>query len=293
MPGMIQPRTMDSPSIQMNAKPIEPSLLVDIALSLLAATGRRCEGAIIGLVKCEFCEAKNPAGATVCRSCGSELPYRDPETVRPALSIPAVLSIICGILAPCTYWVSGVLGVVFGLLAILQIHRSRGGVRGFPLAFAGLLLSAAMLAAIPLFLSFVFPMIRGLNEVGRSEECQVRLRKIGMAMALYAESNEGRLPPGDRWSDAIKPMVQGTFAYRCPSLAEPCGYAYHSILTFQPLNRISGPRRVPLVFDSQGGWNRSGGLEMLDARHRDQANILFLDYSVRLLSSSEAGKYRW
>jgi prepilin-type processing-associated H-X9-DG protein len=54
----------------------------------------------------------------------------------------------------------------------------------------------------------------------------------------------------------------------------------------------SGPD-VVLLFETAGGWNQSGGRELLTTERHGGCNVAFADGSVRLVKPDELGTLRW
>lgn len=89
------------------------------------------------------------------------------------------------------------------------------------------------------------------RELSVMSACQENLSAIGRAMAAYTQDWDGRLPPADRWSDAIYPKYlkwEGNFA--CKAARGRYGYSMNSKLSGARLDEIQNADRVPLVFET-------------------------------------------
>ena len=89
-------------------------------------------------------------------------------------------------------------------------------------------------------------------------------------------------------------IVSSTNVFHCP--ADPhagCSYAFNQKLDRQDLKQIN-PGTV-LLFESNAGWNASGGPEMMDStRHgRDGCNIVFADGTSEMVQKSQLATLRW
>src|SRR5262249_11354902 len=69
----------------------------------------------------------------------------------------------------------------------------------------------AILAAI------LFPVFAQAREKARQTSCASNLAQIGMALHLYAEQNNGRLPPNDDQLAPVMPYVKNYGIFRGPS----------------------------------------------------------------------------
>jgi len=107
----------------------------------------------------------------------------------------AWLSLVLGILAPLTCGATGPFAVLFGYLALRQANLSDGQVRGARPAWAGMALGAL---GIVLFLGGLF--VVGLTQMRDKSDlavCTNNLRRIGMAVNLYADQKDHpHFPPG-------------------------------------------------------------------------------------------------
>jgi hypothetical protein len=73
------------------------------------------------------------------------LPPSEPFTVRPRVSALAVVSLVLGVLGFVTVGLTGVVGLILGIVALSQIRRQAGQLTGRSLAIAGIAVSAVTL----------------------------------------------------------------------------------------------------------------------------------------------------
>lgn len=236
---------------------------------------------------------ENRDGADVCRSCGTELRYRDPEVGNPRLSGTAVAALVCGLLGPCTFGATALAGVILGAVAANQISKSRGGLRGQGAAISGLILSISILLVSPVLVMVGVPLLQKYFGRQAQATCEDHMREIYAAARLYTEEHNGRLPGAENWCDALRPQVKGVFAFSCPSATRKGGYAFNRNLSHLALREIGNPRTVPLVFDSLDGWNLSGGMEMIFPRHLGVAVLLTADGRVTTSQRGSFGDLLW
>ncbi len=102
---------------------------------------------------CNNCGKPNPDGVSFCASCGAPLagaagtpaPLGGHASGEPHTSGMAIASLVLGILG-----ITALLGLILGIVSLVQINRSRGRLRGQGLAIAGICVSAfALLVLIP------------------------------------------------------------------------------------------------------------------------------------------------
>ena len=107
----------------------------------------------------------------------------------------AIASLVCGILALCIA-VPGLLGVIFGILAIRQINRSGGAIGGKGLAIGGLVTSAVgvLIVGVLVLGSMLLPALaRAKAKAGRIK-CVNNLSSIGNGTLGFHQDNSGRTP---------------------------------------------------------------------------------------------------
>jgi len=112
------------------------------------------------------------------------------------------------------------------------------------------------------------------------------LSQINRALQAYADNHGGKLPPADKWCDAIMREVQVPILFVSPQDPEAmakfergekvCSYAFNAALAGKSLFEIDP--NVVLVFECNLGWNGTGGLADL-RKHvpPDQWNISTID----------------
>jgi hypothetical protein len=115
------------------------------------------------------------------------------------------------------------------------------------------------------------------------------LAQINRALQAYAQDNDGKLPPADKWCDAIMREVQVPILFVSPLDPDAkakfergekvSSYAFNAALAGKSLFEIA-PNTV-LVFECNLGWNGTGGLADL-RKHvpPDQWNVGTADGAV-------------
>lgn len=136
--------------------------------------------------------------------------------------------------------------------------------------------------------------------------CKNRLEILYSAFVTYAANHEGRLPPADGWCDAIRPYLPSANgdvenSFRCPSDASKdkglASYAMNARLSNTLLSQL--PKDTVLLFESQPGWNLSGGPEdLFFENHRFwpdvyDCGILHADGMAYLVNKNRIPPLRW
>ncbi len=136
-----------------------------------------------------------------------------------------------------------------------------------------------VIAIIALLAAVLLPVLSKSKEAGRSTACLSNLHQIGIALQLFVDGNDNRLPiMRDRSMDTNSPPTNAlpsvevvlknelgnTNALRCPSDRETIfertgsSYSWNSLLNGQPADNLVvlglqfSPHAIPVFFDKQG-----------------------------------------
>ncbi|HXF09470.1 MAG TPA: DUF4339 domain-containing protein [Desulfuromonadaceae bacterium] len=159
------------------------------------------------------------------------------------------------------------------------------------------ILPAAVAGGILLLVALVTVAL-ALGKMGgkkKAMDCFNNEKQLAMAVRIYTARHNEHLPPSAAWCDAIKGEVSSEKAYQCPTASHKnhCDYAFNAKLGGLDLVRVD-PHTV-MLFEADGGWNTSGGPELLRrrSRHGRVINIAFADGSVQQLSPAQLDGLRW
>ncbi|HZQ46122.1 MAG TPA: DUF4190 domain-containing protein [Verrucomicrobiae bacterium] len=207
----------------------------------------------------------------------------------------AIASLVLGILGVFTCGLSAIVGLVLGIISQIKINQSQGRLSGSGLAIAGICTSVVSLALVLLILpGLLLPALTRANQKAVTINCVNNMKQMGLSMVMYADDHTNQLPAAMAWSDSVSNYVGSTKIFHCPADSHPgCSYAFNKNLDRQNLKQIN-PGTV-LLFESETGWNASGGREiMVSSRHgRDGCNIVFADGSVRTVRGAQLDRLRW
>jgi prepilin-type N-terminal cleavage/methylation domain-containing protein/prepilin-type processing-associated H-X9-DG protein len=131
-----------------------------------------------------------------------------------------------------------------------------------------------VLAIIAILAALLLPAIARTKESGRSTGCISNLHQIGIALQLYVQENQNRLPSMYDWSTNLvsntngPSMVQVLFnyvgssnVYRCPSENQDLfkitgsSYSWNVLLNGQDADHLEiftntyNPHQIPVIFD--------------------------------------------
>lgn len=184
------------------------------------------------------------------------------------LSGLALTSLLLGSLGFCTAGVTGLIGFVMGLMAVIRIPRSEGRVAGYGVAVAGLSVSALSMIAGPLLTllvaSVAVPSLAAARQAAHNANSMMVLRELAAVTRTYVHQDDRPLPPGDEWVDVLGGYAAGIAAIITRD-GEPI-YAMNRNVGGRRIQDIATPSRTVLFFEVEPGSPPQGGPELLPAR---------------------------
>jgi hypothetical protein len=227
----------------------------------------------------------------------------------PRTSGLAVASLVLGILGFCG--VTGLAGLICGIVAMVQIRRSHGAVKGIGYAVAGTIVSTVMLTmALLLFAVIVQNAIRSAQPRGpgftpqpvfsqdqdqgsRTEQCEENVRLLTKGALRFAASHEGRLPNASNWCDMVQVYLPSLGTLKCPYAGSDsrCSYGFNEAVSGLLTNEVTS--NTVVIFESRSDWNLAGGADQLRPRHSGQAVVGHADGSTSRVRPEERESLRW
>jgi prepilin-type processing-associated H-X9-DG protein len=148
---------------------------------------------------------------------------------------------------------------------------------------------------IPLEAAMLLPALSKAKQRAQTIQCVNNMKQVALAVRIYSGDNGGHFPPAKTWCDSIKSYAGSNRIFKCPaaSPADRCDYAFNSHLDGVDEKNID-PNTV-LLFETEGGWNTSGGPELMlpKSRHGRLYVVAFADGSVQQLTSDRLAGLRW
>ena len=144
---------------------------------------------------CPKCQREIPDAAPYCAYCGVRFAHpvaEAPPPSTPRTSGLAVASLILGLLGGLV--ITALLGLIFGIIALLQIGGSRGRLRGQGIAIAGTIISGLALLRIPILAATVFPVFMRARSTAQKAVCLANVKNISHALQMYMADKSDRLP---------------------------------------------------------------------------------------------------
>jgi len=123
--------------------------------------------------------------------------------------------------------------------------------------------------------------------------CISNVKNITLALQMYVADNDEVFPPAVEWCDTLREYIRNDDVYRCPKAWElTCGFAYNVSLDALPLDAVAKPAATIAIFESDQGWNTSGGAELLpkEPRHLGGDNYGFADGHAAWVNRQMVGR---
>jgi len=98
-------------------------------------------------VRCKKCDYDNDDGASMCVGCGAYLSAADLGDTGPPVSEYAASALLLALVSPLLAGMSALVALPLGVVALVQIRRSRGALRGTGRAVAAIIISVIVIAA--------------------------------------------------------------------------------------------------------------------------------------------------
>lgn len=218
-------------------------------------------------------------------------------SVASKMSALAVTSLVLGILGWVTLGLTALLGLILGIVALVRISNSKGALRGKGLAIAGTIVSGVFVLMLPILAALLLPALAQAKARAQSIMCMNNMKQLALGGMMYASDNKDQFPSGANWCDAIGKYVPNVKVFQCPA-GDPnqrCHYAFNSSLSGVDTKSLTNPSRTVLLFETDGGWNVSGGRELTlkRPRHRNTIGMVFADGHSEITTQSRLRNVRW
>ena len=160
---------------------------------------------------------------------------------------------------------AGVLGCLSGVVSLVYLFHHPQQYTGRPFAYLSILLFLWPIVAFAVYKFMpVTPKDPGIL-------CCTNLRIYCTAIYMYADDNEGHLPPQENWEEVLQPYLDKR-CLRCPSCESmpSTGYVYLGNADMVISPTTASPDNIPLLMDS----------EPRHSKRHDHRNVLYLDGHV-------------
>ena len=136
-----------------------------------------------------------------------------------------------------------------------------------------------------LILAVVILTISAVKKYAAIGACMSNEKQIALAMLMWAEDHNKKLPSATTWAKDIMPYTKNAKILRC--LADDsnakCSYAMNAALSGKKLDDIDDPLQTVILYETaHPGDSPSGGIAdvLRPARHNDGNHYTFVDGHV-------------
>ncbi len=186
----------------------------------------------------------------------------------PGIRPLAITSLLLGSLGFCTAGLTGLIGFVLGIVAVLRKSPGGGPVHGHGLAVAGLVVSALSLLAGPVLVAVVsavaIPSLAAAKQTAHNARRMTVLRQLAAVTRAYSVQKDEGLPPVEDWVAVLDGYAGGISVL----VSSPDGvrrYAMNRALDGVRIEDVAAPALTVLFFEAQRGSPPAGGPELLPA----------------------------
>src|SRR5688572_15209934 len=101
----------------------------------------------------------------------------------------AIASLVLAILGFCTGGLTGLIGLILGITAVIGINKSQGRISGSGLAIAGIVVGALSMLCLPLQIAMFLPAFTQARLGVKNARATGNLHQIDGALRQYANDN--------------------------------------------------------------------------------------------------------
>lgn len=233
------------------------------------------------------------------------LPSNPPAAAAPKTCGMAIASMVCGIVGFCSLGVTGVAGIVLGVIGVRQIRRSGGALKGRGLAIGGVIVSVVSIVAwVATAIAFGILTYRQYGQydaeraTARGAAARNNLILVTRATQAYASDNDDRsLPPQD-WVRALR---EGRYLSDPLTLLPPESsgearmFAMNAHVANLSLAAVPQPTETVLFFECAAGTPPGGGEKDLPPAPRYDKGYLvsFCDGHVEQVPPERMSRLIW
>ena len=153
--------------------------------------------------------------------------------------------------------------------------------------------------------SMLLPALATAKQKANLVKSQNNLRQLYFALAGFVADNDGMVPAGDKWCDALNAEVNAPVVFASPldpftlelinEGEKASSYAMNSAVAGKKLDDLN-PKTV-LLFEADLGWNGTGGLQQAQEAMRfglvPTMPVVFADGTSIQVSAEDLGTLRW
>ena len=113
-----------------------------------------------------------------------------------------LLALVCGIVAPLTCGITGILAIIFGIIALIEISKSSGALKGIGMAIVGIILPGVLIPIL-LMMAMLMPALSKVRILAQRTVCASNMAGLYKSLLVYSQDFDGKYPTADKWCDLL------------------------------------------------------------------------------------------
>ncbi len=246
---------------------------------------------------CPKCGVENPDGVQLCGSCSWVLASTSSHGPNPDAKTSglAIASLVLGILAVFTCFITAIPAIILGIIGLLKINKSAGQLKGAGLAITGMALPVAAVPFMMIMAAIMMPALSRTKGLAQRLVCGTNMQGLSTAIMVYANDYDEKYPTAEQWCDLlIEHADVDPRSFQCASgTSGEFSYGFNENLDGLGFDDASAD--TVMLFEIAGGRNVVGGPEQLVTdRHRGEGcNILFADGHTEFVKAEHIEDLKW
>ena len=208
----------------------------------------------------------------------------------------AIASLILGICGFLTCGLTGIVGLILGIVGLCAIKKSSDHLKGQGLAIAGIAVSSVSLVMLftALLMALLTPELSRTKHQAKAVLSMAKVRQLCLAVSMYCDENNGHFPPSDNWPEALKSYLGDSEDILTSPFDPDAGRAWAMNPNLKTVN-IKRANNIVLFFECKFGSPPAGGPELLPEKPRGPSGYVFAfaDFSVRCVPPENIDELIW
>lgn len=170
------------------------------------------------------------------------------------------------------------------------------------MALAGIIMSGVTFLMIPILAAMLLPAFSQAKQRAMEINSMNNEKQLALAVLIYSGDHTNRFPMAAEWCDEIQNSVGNSRVFKNVAAQNPssrCDYAFNSQLDGVNIDDVKHPAQTVLIFESDAGWNASGGRELfpINSRYgsgsRQAFVVAFVDGHVEAVTRARISSLIW
>ncbi len=157
----------------------------------------------------------------------------------------AITSLVLGLASFFCALFTGIVAIIFGIIALVDISKSRGRLQGQGLAITGIVLGGIGCFWTLILIGLLLPAVQQVREAARRTTTSNNIRQVALALQNHAQTHRNLPPPvggeGLSWRVHLLPYLEQNELYKQFHLDEPWDSPHNFALVNQMPDIFKSP----------------------------------------------------